>query len=190
MSIDYEADAGAKPAMSAAEVIKAVTDMVQTRDSVAAKLAAAELEVKKEREALQRIERVDIPEMMRAAGLEKLKTATGTTVELKEDIDCGISEERREAAHAWLRKMGLGAVIKCLVGVSFGKGQEAEAAGLLDDLESRFGEDAFSKENVHPQTLKALLREQLEKGNLVDTEVRALFALTPYTVAKCKEAKK
>ncbi len=59
-----------------------------------------------------RIELEDIPELMRELDMKNFTLTDGTKIEVIEDLKCGISEERKDAAHAWLRDNKFGGIIK------------------------------------------------------------------------------
>lgn len=190
MTIEYEsADDAAAARPDAAEVMRRVSEMVAARNAAEQRLVDAELKAKQAKAELFQIESVDIPELMRAGGLKRVTCMDGTDVRLTDEITCGISEDRREAAHAWLREKGLGGVIKTLVGVAFGKDELDKADELFLKLTAEFGPEAVSlDERVHPQTLKALLKEQMAEQKL-DAAAQQLFAVVPFAIAKCKAPK-
>src|SRR5262245_7945492 len=112
------------------ELLHQVAAVARLFDAATQRVAEAEAALKREKAALQKIEREDLPELLREVGLEELKLEDGTVVSVKNEFDCGLSEERKPAALQWLRDKGYGGIIKHHVGVSFGKDQVAIADKL------------------------------------------------------------
>lgn len=184
MTIDYEQDAGVNRGQ---EVLAEITRLVEARNAAAATLEAREAEVKSAKAQLDKIEREDLPELMRSAGLKKITALDGTIVDVTDELSCAITQANKDAAHTWLRDKGYGSVIKTEVSVPFGKDQIAEADALFLELAARFPEAGVERaEAIHPTTLKALLKELRTNGVPIPTEPVNLFSLLPYSIAKCK----
>ena len=92
-----------------------------------------------------------------------MKLADGSAVEVKKSYSCTIKKDDVESAYQWLRKNGLGDLIKNEVAVTFGKGEDNKAKELLD-LAEQEGYEPQQKSKVEPMTLKALYRERVEAG--------------------------
>ena len=75
-----------------------------------------------------------------------------------------ISEENKVEAHGWLRKNGFDDIIKNDIICSFGRGQEEVATNLLNKL-TEAGENPIQKSDIHWQTLRAFVKEQIQKGS-------------------------
>ena len=79
-----------------------------------------------------------------------------------------------ESAYNWLRKNGLGDIIKNEVAVQFGKGEDNKAEQLLT-LAEQEGYEPTQKQKVEPMTLKALYRERVEAGLDMTSQVFNVF---------------
>jgi hypothetical protein len=75
-----------------------------------------------------------------------------------------ITPDNREACFHWLENNGLGDIIKNTVSANFGRGEDDAAKNLMTTLEGD-GHDLTQKKWVEPMTLKAVVKEQVEKGN-------------------------
>jgi hypothetical protein len=190
MSIEYD-EAGSGTDAKAALV--KITAMVQSQRAAEKALADAEVELKKRKEALFKIESEDLPELIRESGLTSVTLEDGTAVKVVDEISCGVSAERKAEAYDWLRAHDAGGLIKVQVGVSFGKGDEQKAAKLLQDLIKKFGaEAAFDKEVVHYQTLKAYIKDRINAASEYEgPKAKApvvppfpLFGVVPFALAK------
>lgn len=137
------------------------------------------------KEEHRQLEQGDLPDLMREIGMATFKMADGSTFDLVEDIQCGISEERRPEAHGWLRTNGFEAIIKTDFKISFGRDKIKEADKLQKELEKK-GIFADRKESVHPQTLKSFIKERLEAGTEIPFEP---FAIHPFDKVKHTQPK-
>lgn len=124
---------------------------------------AAEEELKKRKELLRRISEETIPYKMEELGLEKLVLATGEVLSVKPEVYCTIPKEgdERRRALQYLIDRNAGDLIKTLVTVEFGKGELKKALRLKRAIE-KVGYECSIDQGVHPQTLKAYVREVLE----------------------------
>jgi hypothetical protein len=132
------------------------------------------------KEFVRRLEEEDIPLAMQELGVDELKLVTGEKVSIKHDVYASLTSESKPAAYNWLEANGFGGLIKTNVSVEFGKGQIEGAESLAEDLQSR-GLPVSLGRDVHAQTLKAFLREQLANGSNVPLE---LFNARPISKAK------
>jgi hypothetical protein len=121
-----------------------------------------ESELKTKKEAFRVISQEIVPNMMMELGVEKFVLNGGYELSIKDEVYAKLPENPF-VAFEWLRSHDLDAVIKTQVSVDFGKGEDAEANRVLDTL-STMGVQAKVKSTIHPQTLKALLREQISMG--------------------------
>lgn len=164
--------------------VKEISELALIQVSRALRVEALEAELKAANEALRRVQEVDLPNAMAAAGVMSIKLPDGKSVTVKEDVYASIpKDERYPLALAWLREHGLGDVIKNEVKVAFGKGEEAQAAALLSILTEHGWTNNSVSEGVHSSTLKALIREQLAKGAEFPMD---LFGAYPTTKAIIK----
>jgi len=117
-----------------------------------------------------------IPNILAEQGLQSLKLADGTVLEVNKKYSCTLPKdlEKREAAYKWLREQGLGDIIKNEVAVTFGRGEDNKAEQLLN-LAASNGFEPQQKSKVEPMTLKALYRERVEAGLDMPSDIFHLF---------------
>lgn len=139
----------------------------------------------KAKEAYSKLEMGDLPDLMREIGMTMFKMPDGSIFELIEDIQCGISEERRPAAHKWLVDHDYSGLIKTELKMTFGT-DEADRANEIQHLIEEQGGVAERKEAIHPARLKSFIKEQLEAG--VDIPY-ATFGIHPFDRVKYKQPK-
>lgn len=148
-------------------------------ESLETQLAAAKADVR-------RVEQEDLPDLMQELGLETFKLKTGETVEVKPEVDCSITEEKRFAAHDWLSSNGFGGLIKTEVIVQFGRGEHDAAEGFAKEVALQ-GKQPALVERVHPSTLKSFIKEQMAAGKAIPFD---LFGVHPYNKVKITAVKK
>ena len=171
------------------EVIKSTTNIKTLSDQVL-KLRAMEDQLKIMEEALKtrkkEIDRVSgeiIPTMLAEMGLSQLKLADGSSVDVKPFYSATISAQNKDRAYNWLRTNGLGDIIKNEISVSFGRNEDNKAAGYAELAKSN-GYQPTQKLKVEPMTLKALVRERIEAGKDMPTEIFNIFVGNKTTIKR------
>ena len=96
-----------------------------------------------------------------------------------------ITEANKVAAFNWLRKNGLGDIIKNEISVSFGRNEDNKAADYAE-LAKGQGFQPTQKMKVEPMTLKALVRERIEAGKEMPTEIFGIFSENKTTIKRNK----
>ena len=171
------------------EVIKSTTNIKTLSDQVL-KLRAMEDQLKIMEEALKtrkkEIDRISgevIPTMLSEMGLSQLKLADGSSVDVKPFYSATISAQNKDRAYNWLRTNGLGDIIKNEISVSFGRNEDNKAASYADLAKSN-GFQPTQKLKVEPMTLKALVRERIEAGKEMPTELFNVFVGNKTTIKR------
>lgn len=124
-----------------------------------------------------------LPAALAEHGLTELKMSDGSKVTISTVISANISKDRAPEAHEWLRSNGHADLIKNTVSVAFGKGDDEKAATLIERLDE-LGFDADQKEAVHPSTLKAFCKEQIERGTDIPSELFGIYIGQKTTIKK------
>jgi hypothetical protein len=150
-------------AMKAVVDPKQLTDKVQQLKNLEDEIRNAEEGVKKLKEQARIISELEIPSMMKEMNITKLKLSDGESVEVGKFYSASIPAEKQDEAFTWLRNNGLGDVIKNDITVTFGRGEDNKAAQYAV-LARGQGFEPVQKIGVHAQTLKALVRERMESG--------------------------
>jgi len=142
-------------------------------------------ELKRAQAELAHISGEALPAALAEHGLTELKMADGSKLTVATVISANISKERAYEAHDWLRSNGHADLIKNTVSVAFGKGDDEKASALITQLD-QMGFDADQKEAVHPSTLKAFCKEQIERGTDIPSELFGIFIGQKTTIKKGK----
>ena len=173
MAIDFEKDQ--QDAMSRTENIQSLADQVQRLEGVLRRIELSENNLKDLKKEHQRISGEVIPTMMSEMGLSELKLQDGSHLKVSTSYRATITEANKEAAFNWLRNNGLGDIIKNEISVSFGRNEDNKAADYAVLAQGQ-GYQPVQKLKVEPMTLKALVRERLESGQEMPTELFNVFA--------------
>ena len=138
-------------------------------------LTSREDQLKKLKKNIELISGEVIPTMMQEMNISTLKLADGSAVEVKPIYGASITVDKKEEAFNWLRNNGLGDLIKNEVTVSFGRNEDNKAADYAVLAQGK-GYQPTQKLKVEPMTLKALVRERIEKGLDMPTDLFNVFA--------------
>lgn len=138
-------------------------------------------EMKKRR---QHISEKRIPDLMEEAGFERFTTSDGIEVDVKEHIRASIPKDRAGQAFRWLEEQGHGELIKRGFSIRFNREQQEAAERFEQMVQEQYdGFDVKQERTVHPQTLQAFIREQLEAG--VDIPL-SLFGAIKQRIARVR----
>ena len=119
--------------------------------------------IKTLKEKERKLSEEEIPTFLQEKGLTSIRLNNGTEVSVSEDIKPGVLVANRPFCYQWLRDNGFGDLIKNIVSVNFGMGEDQDAVNLKKQIEE-LGLVCAEKEDVHYQTLKAFVGEQHRKG--------------------------
>ena len=139
--------------------------------------------LKQRKKDLEHVSGEVIPTMLAEMGLSYLKLADGSSVEVKTNYSATITQANKEKAFNWLRQNGLGDIIKNEITVSFGRNEDNKAANYAE-LARGQGHQPTQKLKVEPMTLKALVRERIEGGKEMPTELFNIFVGNKTTIKR------
>jgi len=142
---------------------KTLSDEVIKLRNLEDQVKASEEHTRTLKEKARELSQVVIPQMMKEMNITKLKLKDGASIEVSNFYSAKIILEKQEEAFNWLRSNGLGDIIKNDVTVTFGRGEDIKAMAYAT-LAKGQGYEPVQKIGVHPQTLKAVVRERTESG--------------------------
>jgi 16S rRNA C1402 N4-methylase RsmH len=154
--------------------VKEISEACNKLTSQNQKVETLEKSLKEAEEEARRLSEEVIPTLMQQAGVSSIKLDNGTSVEVSPYYYAKISEDRKAEAFQWLRENDHGDLIKNNVSVSFGKGEDSNAANLKSELEAK-GLVVDQKQDVHWQTLRGFVKEQIEKNKTLPSETFGLY---------------
>ena len=181
--INFEADK--QDPMKRTDNIQSLADQVEKLDSLNKRLALQEDNIKNTKKDIDRLSGEVIPTMMTEMGLSELKLQDGSHLKVSTSYKAHITEANKEMAFNWLRDNGLGDIIKNEISVSFGRNEDNKAANYAE-LAKGQGFQPTQKMKVEPMTLKALVRERIEAGKDMPTEIFGVFSENKTTIKRYK----
>ena len=181
--INFEADQ--QDAMKKTGNIQSLADQVERLEGVASEIEDTESRLKLLKKKRDHISGEVIPTMMSEMGLAELKLHDGSHLKVSTSYRATITEANKEAAFNWLRNNGLGDIIKNEISVSFGRNEDNKAANYAE-LAKGQGFQPTQKMKVEPMTLKALVRERIEAGKDMPTEIFGVFSENKTTIKRNK----
>ena len=181
--INFEADQ--QDAMKKTEGIQSLADQVERLELCDDRIADIENDLKMMKKKRDHISGEVIPTMMSEMGLAELKLHDGSHLKVSTSYRATITEANKVAAFNWLRKNGLGDIIKNEISVSFGRNEDNKAADYAALAQER-GYQPTQKLKVEPMTLKALVRERIEAGKEMPTEIFGIFSENKTTIKRNK----
>jgi hypothetical protein len=179
--IDFEADQ--EKMLSKTENIQSLADQVEKLNILDQQVQLLEKDLKQKKKNFEHLSGEVIPTMMAEMGLSQLKLMDGSSVDVKPNYSANITIANRDAAFNWLRTNGLGDIIKNEISVSFGRNEDNKAADYAA-LASERGYQPTQKLKVEPMTLKALVRERIEAGKELPTELFNVFVGNKTTIKR------
>ena len=180
-NINFEEDQ--QNAMSKTDNIQSLADQVERLEKMNRGIEKTEESLKEQKKQKDHVSMEVIPTLMSEMGLAELKLIDGSMVTVKPNYSASITVANREAAFNWLRNNGLGDIIKNEISVSFGRNEDNKAADYASLAQER-GYQPTQKLKVEPMTLKALVRERIEAGKEMPTELFNVFVGNKTTIKR------
>lgn len=166
--------------------------MIQLKDLILAAKKQQELEwqishqeglLKQLKEHHRKQSQEIVPNMMSELEINSFELDNGYKVSIKDSYFASIPEANVYACFEWLRQNNLDGIIKTVVAANFGKGEDQEAKKVLDML-TEAGVVADVKSTIHPQTLKAFVKERITKGLEFDLELFGAYVVKTTVISK------
>ena len=172
-SINFEEDR--KESLGEVDNAKALSDQVTKLQVLEDEIVEQEKKLKELKRNQELLSGEVIPTMMTEMNISTLKLADGSAVEVKPVYGASIPAAKKEDAFNWLRKNGLGDLIKNEITVAFGRNEDNKAMAYATLAQGQ-GYEPIQKLKVEPMTLKALVRERLESGQEMPSDLFNVFA--------------
>ena len=181
MTIDFEKDQ--EQVLDKTTNINKLADKIKELQAQQEQLQIQEDAVKQKKKDIEYLSGEVIPTMLSEMGLSFLKLQDGSSVEVKTNYSATITQAKKAEAFNWLRENGLGDIIKNEISVSFGRNEDNKAADYAELAKSQ-GLDPMQKLKVEPMTLKALVRERIEAGKEMPTELFNIYVGNKTTIKR------
>jgi len=182
-SINFEEDR--KESLGAVNEAKELSDQVVKLRSLEDEIVEQENKIKELKRKSELLSGEVIPTMMQEMNISTLKLSDCSAVEVKPIYGASIPKAKQEEAFKWLRENGLGDLIKNQIIVAFGRNEDNKASDYAVLAQGQ-GYEPVQKLKVEPMTLKALVRERLESGKEMPTELFNVFAGNQTKITRSK----
>ena len=134
------------------------------------RIQSLEEKLKGEKKALLKLTDEEMPAMLAEIGISSFSLDDGSTVEVKQTYGASILMDNRPAAYEWLRDNGYDDIIKNTVLCQFGRGEDDQASAFAAFAQQQ-GYVPEQKTEIHPQTLRAFVKERVEEGDAFPMEL-------------------
>ena len=181
MTIDFEKDQ--EQVLDKTTNINKLADKIKELQAQQEQLQQQEDAIKQKKKDIEYLSGEVIPTMLSEMGLSFLKLQDGSSVEVKTNYSATITQAKKAEAFNWLRENGLGDIIKNEISVSFGRNEDNKAADYAN-LAKGQGFEPQQKLKVEPMTLKALVRERMEAGKEMPTELFNIYVGNKTTIKR------
>ena len=128
-----------------------------------ATISDLEQRLKDEKKALLKLTDEEMPAMLAEIGMASFSLDDGSTIDIKQTYGASIRVEKRPEAFEWLRDNGYDDIIKNTVACQFGRGEDDQASAFAAFAQQQ-GYAPDQKTEVHPQTLRAFVKDRCEAG--------------------------
>ncbi|CAB4169779.1 hypothetical protein UFOVP1082_24 [uncultured Caudovirales phage] len=131
------------------------------------------------------IEQKRLPDAMSDVGFDELKLTDGSKITVRQEYYASITGVKKQHALAWLKENGFDDVIKTEVKVSFTRGQNVDAGVLFNEINEQYPSNKVEiSENVHPSTLKSMVKEQFESGSPMPEDLFGIYIINRAILSK------
>lgn len=166
------------------EALGEVKRLIDALDKADEDVKDAEETLKSRKERARKLREEYIPSAMAELGYNEVKLDSGEKVTIKDEVYASVPARSKPLAFQWLRSHGFDSLIKTDLKVTFGKGDDEAAKKLREELTEE-GLNFNTTENIHPQTLRAFIKERLRDGEDIPLD---LFGAQPVQVAVVKKS--
>jgi len=143
--------------------LTSVAALARTIRDKEARISDLEQTLKEQKKELLKLTDEEMPSMLAEIGMSSFALDDGSTVEVKQTYGASILVDKRPEAYDWLRDHGHDDIIKNTVLCQFGRGED-DQAGAFAAFAQKQGFIPEQKTEVHPQTLRAFVKERCETG--------------------------
>ena len=151
-----------------------LSKQINTLQDIQAEIGKHLLKINELKEREKYYSNIIIPDLMNSLNLKTLKLKDGSEISIKNVFGASIIADKKEEAHEWLRKAGLGSIVKNEITVKFGLNEDNKAEQYAT-LARGQGYEPDRKVAVHAGTLRTTLQDYHSKGNSIPAELFTVF---------------
>jgi myo-inositol catabolism protein IolC len=164
--------------------VKDVSEASNRYLKIESEILSLENDIKIKKSELQQMND-SIVQLMEQRGVKEIKLTSGEAISYKPFYKASITKDKEADCFEWLEKNNHGELIKNIVSVRFGKGDNDQATRLVEDLEQN-GLAPDQKRKVEPMTLNAFVGEQINAGADLPLETFSVFTGNKVKIKKGK----
>lgn len=169
------------------DIMKQLSSLAETHGEYSTFIKKLEARLKEGKKLITQIEEEFVPSLMQEAGMKEFKTTNGFSIKIQSFVRGSIPtqntidkkkgeeaiemQERRDNALAWLNNNDGASIIKHEFAFKLGKGTPEDVTQSLVDVAVKLGLPYDDAENVHAGTLNAFIKEKIENGKDIPSEV-------------------
>jgi len=185
MEEDFENDLATSVEKLDQEGLNSVAGLARAIRGKEATISHLEEELKAHKKELLKLTDEEMPAMLAEIGISKFSLDDGSEIIVKSTYGASILVDNRPQAFEWLRDRGYDDIIKNTVACQFGRGEDDKASAFASfaELEGFYAEQ---KTEVHPQTLRAFVKERVEAGEEFPMELFGAWVGQRATIKKGK----
>ena len=161
---DFEKEFASNLEKADGGILKTVSELARAIAAKEAQVADLDRQLKDAKKELLKLTDEDLPASMAEMGLASFTLDDGSQIDVKPTYGASILVDNRPKAYEWLRDNGYDDIIKNTVACQFGRGEDDLASAFSAFAESQ-GYTPSQKTEVHPQTLRAFVKERCEAGD-------------------------
>jgi|TARA_R110000796_G_scaffold205247_2_gene321240 hypothetical protein len=185
MEEDFENDLATSVEKLDQEGLNSVAGLARAIRGKEATISHLEEELKAQKKDLLKLTDEEMPAMLAEIGISKFSLDDGSEIIVKSTYGASILVDNRPQAFEWLREKGYDDIIKNTVACQFGRGEDDQASAFASFAEKE-GFYAEQKTEVHPQTLRAFVKERVEAGEEFPMELFGAWVGQRATIKKGK----
>lgn len=164
--------------------VKDVSEASNRYLQIESEILSLENDLKRKKSELQQMND-SIVQMMEQRGVKEIKLTSGEAISYKPFYKASITKDNEAECFGWLEKNNHDELIKNIVSVRFGKGDNDQASKLVEDLEQN-GLAPDQKRKVEPMTLNAFVGEQINKGTDLPIDIFNVYMGNKVKIKKGK----
>lgn len=174
--IDFEKDAAQDQVLDLKNSnLEALAEQVKKLQELQNAVLVTEEQLKELKRQSDKISQEVIPTMMHEMNYSSIKLKDGSALEVKPTVLASIFADKKEDAYKWLQDNGYGDLIKNEITVAFGTKENAKAQQYAVLAQGQ-GFEPSQKLKVEPSTLRGMIRERIEAGLDVPSDIFNVYA--------------
>lgn len=172
--IDFEADAAPKEA-TGLEGLGLISKLGEEYLLLETEIERLENEVKANKARLTAIAEKELPDLFFSLNMSGFELTNKKKIKVEDFVRGSIPKDRAVEACGWLRDHGHGGLVKRVVAVAFGAGEDEKAEKLKAFLTEKAKLVVVDEQTVHHSTLASWAREMKKKGEPFPADLLGLF---------------